>query len=283
MQSKECSCASMELAKRRVSSRTITTDKINHGLETRRGKSLGLFTRSSLIGTLMRAGLFIAAIPISASAQTREQIAATQAQIAARQAQNNADPAISQRDALLAQLDAISQGDALQAHLEDLTPATNWRDSLQNQAKTGEVAATPGASAALAPGDLTVPPAAAPSPTPSPAETTPAPEGGHDAAPRAAVLPAPPVSTPPAPDGEEATPDKVPEGGGDRLQGAPGARRAQQDEAPAVTPAAPRPKALGLHGYRPRPPARPQPQPTFWQRLFGQKETKKAKPGKPRS
>ena len=90
----------------------ITTDKINHGLEIRRGKSLGLFTRSSLIGTLMRAGCFIAAIPISASAQTREQIAATQAQIAARQAQNNADPAITQRDWMQAQLDAISQRDA---------------------------------------------------------------------------------------------------------------------------------------------------------------------------
>ena len=77
MQRKECSCASMELAKRRVSSRTITTDKINHGLEIRRGNSLGLFTRSSLIGTLMRAGFFIAAIPISASAQTRERITAT--------------------------------------------------------------------------------------------------------------------------------------------------------------------------------------------------------------
>ena len=73
----------MELAKGRVSSCTITTDKINYSLEIRRGKSLGLFTRSSLIGILMRAGFFIEAIPISASAQTREQIAAMQAQIAA--------------------------------------------------------------------------------------------------------------------------------------------------------------------------------------------------------
>jgi hypothetical protein len=108
----------------------ITTDKINHGLEIRRGKTLGLFTRSSLIGTLLRAGFFIAAIPISASAQTREQIAATQAQIAAGQAQNNADPAISQRD-------------ALQAQLEDTTLAANRRDSLQNQRKTGEAGANP--------------------------------------------------------------------------------------------------------------------------------------------
>jgi hypothetical protein len=214
--------------------------------ENRRGKSLGLFIRSSLFGTLMRAGLFITAIPISASAQTREQIAATQAQIAARQAQNNADPAISQRDALQARLDAISQGDALEVQLEDETLAV--RDSLQNQAKIGEAAAAPGASAALAARDLTVPPAAAPSPTPSPAETpvetTPVPDGGTDATPRAAVLPAPPA---------------------------------------AFTPAAPRPKARGRHGYQPQPPARPQPQPTFWQRLFGQKETKKTKPGKPRS
>ena len=243
MQRKECSCASMELAKRRVSSRTITTDKINHGLEIRRGNSLGLFTRSSLIGTLMRAGFSIAAIPISASAQTRERITATQAQIAAEQAQKNADLAISQLDPLQAQLDVISQRDALQAQLEDVTLAAKQRDSLRNQPKT--------------------PAAARPSPSPAetPVETTPVQEGGTDATPRPVVL---------EQDGGAATPDKVPEGGG-----------AQHDEAPAVTPAAPRPKALGRHEHGLRQPARPQPQPTFWQRLFGHKETKKAKPGKP--
>ena len=120
-----------------------TTGKIKHGLEIRRGKSLRLFTRSSLIGTLMRAGFFIAAIPISASAQAREQIAAMQAQIAARQAQKNADLAISQRDALQAQLDAISQRDALQAQLEDPTLAASQGDSLQNQPKTGKAGANP--------------------------------------------------------------------------------------------------------------------------------------------
>ena len=234
MQRKECSCASIELAKRSVSSRMATTDKISHGLEISRGKSFGLFTRSSLIGTLMRAAFFIAAIPISASAQTPEQIAAMQAQIAAQQAQKNADRA------LQAQLDAISQRDALQALQEDTTLAT---------------------SEAL---PVTLPPAAA-SPSPSPAETrvetTPVQEGGTDATPRPVVL---------EQDGGAATPDKVPEGGG-----------AQHDEAPAVTPAAPRPKALGRHEHGLRQPARPQPQPTFWQRLFGHKETKKAKPGKP--
>jgi len=135
MQRKEWSCASIELAKRSVSSSMATTDKINHGLEIRRGKSLGLFTRSSLIGTLMRASLFIAAIPISASAQTPEQISALQAQIAA--AQKNADLA------LQAQLDAISQRDALQAQLENTTLNTSQLDSLQNQPKTGKAAANP--------------------------------------------------------------------------------------------------------------------------------------------
>ena len=112
---------------------------------------------------------------------------------------------------------------------------------------------------------VTLPPAAA-SPSPSPAETrvetTPVQEGGTDATPRPVVLDQ---------DGGAATPDKVPEGGG-----------AQHDEAPAVTPAAPRPKALGRHEHGLRQPARPQPQPTFWQRLFGRKEAKEAKPGKPR-
>jgi hypothetical protein len=279
MQRTECSCASVELVKGRVSSR-ITTDKIIHGLEIRRGKSLGLFTRSSLIGTLMRAGLFIAAIPILASAQTHEEIAAMQAQIAAQQAQKNADRA------LLEQLDAKSQRDALQALQEDTTLAASQRDALQNQPKTGKAGANPSQQNVASPADqsqpqqeywtpatyealpVTLPPAAA-SPSPSPAETrmetTPVQEGGTDATPRPVVL---------EQDGGAATPDKVPEGGG-----------AQHDEAPAVTPAAPRPKALGRHEHGLRPAARPQPQPTFWQRLFGRKETKEAKnakPGKPR-
>ena len=73
MQRKECSCASIELGKGSVSSRMATTDKINYGLEIRRGKGLVFFTRATLIGILMRAGFFVAAIPTSASAQTREQ------------------------------------------------------------------------------------------------------------------------------------------------------------------------------------------------------------------
>jgi hypothetical protein len=175
MQRKECSCARIELGKRRVSSRMATTDKINHGLEIRRGKSLGLFTCSSLIGTLMGAVFFIAAIPILVSAQTREKIAAMQAQIAARQAQKNADLAISQRDALQVQLDAISQRDALQAQLEDATLAASQRDSLQNQPKTGEAGANPSQQAVASAVDQSQPqqepqsatPEALPAPVPA--------------------------------------------------------------------------------------------------------------------
>jgi hypothetical protein len=132
--------------------------------------------------------------------------------------------------------------------------------------------------------DLTLPPASpGASPAETPVETTPVPEGGSDATRRAAVFPAPPASQPAALDNAAANPDKVPEGGSERLQGSPEAVRAQQDDPPAAfTPAPLRPKARGRHGYRPRPPARPQPQPTFWQRLFGHKETTKPKPAKPR-
>ena len=134
--------------------------------------------------------------------------------------------------------------------------------------------------------DLTLSSAAASpgaSPAETPVETTPVPEGGSDAAPRAAVLPAPATSQPAALDNAAANPDKVPEGGSERLQGSPGAVRAQQDNPHAAfTPAPLRPKARGRHAYRPHPLVRPQPQPTFWERLFGHKETTKSKPAKPR-
>lgn len=220
-----------------------------HGLEVRKGKSLGLFTRSSLIGTLMRAGFFIAAIPISASAQTREQIAAMQAQIAPRQAQKNTDLA------LQAQLDAISQRDALQAQLEDTTLGASQRDSLQNQPKTEKAGAIPGQQDVASVADHS-------QPRQEPQSTT---------------SEALPVTLPPA----AASPSPSP--GETRVESA---ARVQQDEPPAAfTSAALRPKARERHGYRPRPAAQPQPQPTFWQRLFGRKETKEAKnakPGKPR-
>jgi hypothetical protein len=236
MQRKECSCASIELAKIRVSSPMITTNKINHGSKIRRGKSLGLFTRSTSIGTLMRAGFFIAAIPISASAQTREPLAATQAQIAARQAQNNVDPAISQRDPLQAQLDEISQRDALQAQLEDAPLGANRRDSLQNQPKTGDAGAHPSQQDVVSAADQSQPQQ---EPQSAMSEALPA-----------------PVPAKPQAENEHATASPT-----------------------AFTPAAAlRPNARGRHGYKPR----PQPQPTFWQRLFGHKETKKFKPGKPR-
>lgn len=178
----------------------------------------------------------------------------------------------------------------------DTVPPTAGDDELQATPSPLQAApaapsgpASPPPSAAWATPDLAVPPAAAASPTPSPAqtpaETTPVPKGGTDATPQAAALPAPPASNPPAPDdppapgqdGGAATPDKVPEGGSERLQGGLGAVRVQDDDPPSL-----RPKARGRHHHRPGPPPRPQPPPTLWQRLFGHKETKKANPGKPR-
>ena len=110
----------------------------SRSLEIRRGKSLGLFTRSSLIGTLTGAGFFIAAIPVSASAQTREQIEAMQ--IAAQQAQKNADLAISQRDMVLAQP-------------EDATLGASHRDSQQNQPKLRKAEANPNQQDAVSAAD----------------------------------------------------------------------------------------------------------------------------------
>ena len=146
--------------------------------------------------------------------------------------------------------------------------------------------------------DPTLPAAtASSSPGPStaerPVETKPVPGEGSDATPRAAVLQSSPASHPPALDDAAATPeqeggtatlDKVPEGGSEQPPETPEVIRAQQDDSPAaLTPPALRPKTRGgMHGYKARPPARPQPPLTFWQRLFGHKESKPAKPGKPR-
>jgi hypothetical protein len=153
---------------------------------------------------------------------------------------------------------APSQGEADWVTAEQPTPSP-----VQAAPPTSTGPALPGPSVVPATPDSTLLPAA-PSPThplaETPVETTPVPEGGIDASPRAVVLPAFPASNPPARND---------------------AAGLEQDDA-AATPAAPGPKARGRHGYRPRPLARPQPQPTFWQRLFGHKETKKAKPGKPR-
>jgi hypothetical protein len=89
----------------------------------------------------MRAGCFITAILISASAQTRKQIASMQAQIAAQQAQKKPDLAISERDALQPQLKDLETNE--QQAQKDAMLAANQRDSLQNQPKTGEAGANP--------------------------------------------------------------------------------------------------------------------------------------------
>jgi hypothetical protein len=74
------------------------------------------------------------------------------------------------------------------------------------------------------------------------------------------------------------TADNVQEGGGERLQRGPGVGRAPDNPSGTFTPTTLRAKVRWRHVGRPRPPARP----SFWQWLFGQKETKKAEPGKPR-
>jgi uncharacterized protein YdaL len=87
---------------------------------------------------------FGAAIAISASAQTREQIAAMQAQIAARQAPKDSNLVISQHDALPAQPeDATLAAIHRDSLLEDATLAASQRDSLQNQPKIGKADAHP--------------------------------------------------------------------------------------------------------------------------------------------
>jgi hypothetical protein len=179
---------------------------------------------------------------------------------------------------------APSPGEADWAPAEQPAPLT-----LQALPPAPPGPAAPAPSAALATLDSTLPPAA-PSPTPSPAETpvetTPVPGEGNDATPRAVVLPAPPAGNPQAlnnaavleRDGGAVTADNVQEGGGERLQRGPGAGRAHDNPSGALTPTTLRAGARWRHVDRPVPPARP----PFWQWLFGQKETKKANPAKPR-
>ena len=133
--------------------------------------------------------------------------------------------------------------------------------------------AAPAPSAALAKANLTLPPPA-PSPVPlpeeTPFETTLPSEGGTGVTPGAAAREA---------DGETATADSVQEGGRRRLQRGPGASHAQDNYSSGTfTATILRPGERWRHVDRPRPPARP----SFWQWLFGHKETKKAKPDKPR-
>ena len=122
--------------------------------------------------------------------------------------------------------------------------------------------AAPAPSAALAKADLALPPPA-PSPDPlpeeTPVDTTLPSEGGTDVTPGAAGREA---------DGGTVTADGVQEGG-----------HAQDNPSGAFTATTLGARVRWRHVDRPRPPARP----SFWQWLFGQKETKKARPDKPRN
>ena len=79
-------------------------------------------------------------------------------------------------------------------------------------------------------------------------------------------------------DSEAVSADNVQKGGGERLQRAPGADREQDIPSGAFTPTTLRSRVRWRHVDGPGPPARP----SFWQWLFGHKETKKAKPGESR-
>lgn len=122
-----------------------------------------------------------------------------------------------------------------------------------------------------APGASWSAPSAAGSVTPewnteeTPVETTLPSEGGTDVTPGEA-------------DGGTVTADGVQEGARERLQPDPGAGHAQDNSSSAFTATNSGGRVRWRHIDRSRPPARP----SFWQWLFAHKETKKAKPGKPR-
>ena len=139
-------------------------------------------------------------------------------------------------------------------------PATEARFRLT--AASGASSSAPSAAGSVTPEwDLTLPPPA-PSPVPlpeeTPVETTLPSEGGTDVTPGAVGREA---------DGGTVTADGVQEGG-----------HAQDNPSGAFTATTLGARVRWRHVDRPRPPARP----SFWQWLFGHKETKKAKPGKPR-
>ena len=147
---------------------------------------------------------------------------------------------------------------------------------VQSAPPTPVDSALPGPSAAR-----TKPDSALPSSTPGltslPAEMAAEPktysEGGNGASPPPAVPPTMNAGNPQTPDNPATRGQE-----GEAETPRPGRVRANP---PPSTPGTPAHRVRWRHVYGPRPATRPlQPQPTFWQRLFGQKQTKNAKPGK---
>jgi septal ring factor EnvC (AmiA/AmiB activator) len=88
MRSKNGNCATIELANNRDMSGVATANEVNRNLRTRKERSLGRITFSTLLGPLMAVGLLTALIPVSAAADpggAPPEIAALQAQVAALQ------------------------------------------------------------------------------------------------------------------------------------------------------------------------------------------------------
>jgi hypothetical protein len=136
---------------------------------------------------------------------------------------------------------------------------------IQTDPPTPIGSAAPAPSGALAKADLTLPPPApspAPLPEETPVETTVSSEGDTDVTPGAAGREA---------DGGRVTVEGVQEGGREHLQRGAGAGHAQDNPFGAFTATTLGARMRWRHVDRPRPPARS----SFWQWLFGHKETKK--------
>jgi hypothetical protein len=143
-------------------------------------------------------------------------------------------------------------------------PATEARFRLT--AAPGASSSAPSAAGSVTPEWDTESPLAIsdaqPVPEETPVETTLSSEGGTDVTPVAAGREA---------DGGTVTAEVVQEGGREQLQRGAGAGHAQDYPSGAFTATTLGARARWRHVDRPRPPARP----SFWQWLFGHKETKK--------
>jgi hypothetical protein len=85
MQRRVFNCATIRVVNTTDISGTATADEVNRSLRTRKGRSLGRITFSTLLGPLMAAGLFVALAPMPVRADSAE-TAALQAQVTSLQA-----------------------------------------------------------------------------------------------------------------------------------------------------------------------------------------------------
>jgi peptidoglycan hydrolase CwlO-like protein len=95
MHERELNCATIGVANNRDMSGMATANEVNRSLRTRKGRSLGRITFSTLLGPLMAAGLFVALAPMPVRADSAEttalqaQVTSLQATVSALQGQVN--------------------------------------------------------------------------------------------------------------------------------------------------------------------------------------------------